>query len=439
MKTRIFKYFRAFVCLALALVICVAALGFSSCAQTVADPVMQHGDNAISLELYNFLLSRMKGTLARQGHDVSAISEFWGEMHGDSGLTNEQYYNKAVVETCKKYLAALAIFDEQGMTLSETTLAAIEEEISFYIAYDGDGDEAKFDAILAKYGTNTAGLRQMYEIEAKYNAVITSLYGAGGSQISGNVKDEYYKENYYRFKQILIANYYYEYVTDENGDLIYFNPEDGKPIYDENGEYHYDENDNRVLDDYGVAIKYDEDGNILYDKEKGKPTPTKDDKGYVIEHFYTNDEMAERVAKIEGIIASANGGNYSAFEKEMPNWVVYIGAGEYCPEGYYLSDIESSSYDENMLKILAELKDMTEGEVRAVEGENGYHVIMKYKLDAGKYENSEYSEWFLNFNDSLVNKLFKERCAKYYDGITVNEDVLDRATSIKSIGINFDY
>ena len=425
------------VCLMLALLLCAAAL--VSCAEAVKDPVMEYEGEKIPLEMYEFMLSRMKGSLARQGHDVSATSEFWGEMHGDSGLTNEQYYTKAALDTCKNYLAALAIFEEEGMTLSKTALENIEEEIGFYIEYDGKGDEAKLDLILQKYGTTTEGLRKIYEIEAKYNAVVASLYGSGASQIAGNVKDEYYKANYYRFKQILVSDFYYEYVTDENGDMIYFDSESGKPIYDKSGSYHYDEDENRVVDAYGVAIRYDKDGNILYDKEKGRPAPTKDSDGKAIEHKYSESEMTERVAKIEGIVKAASNGNFSAFEAEIPNWLLYVGAGEYCPDGYYLSDIESGAYSDSMKAILKALKEMQVGEVRAVEGESGYHIVMKYELDAGKYEDSEYAEWFYEFNSSLTSKLFRDKCGKYFDKIELDEDNIAKATSIKSLAPNYDY
>ena len=425
------------VCLMLALLLCTAVL--VSCAETVKEPVMEYGGEKIPLEMYEFMLSRLKGSLARQGHDVSATSEFWGEMHGESGLTNEQYYTKAALDTCKNYLAALAIFEEEGMTLSESALESIDEEIDFYIEYDGKGDEAKLDLILKKYGTTTEGLRKIYEIEAKYNAVIASIYGSSGSQIAGNVKDKYYKENYYRFKQILVSDFYYEYVTDENGDTVYFDSESGKPIYDKSGSYHYDKDENRVVDAYGVAIRYDEDGNILYDKEKGRPAPTKDEDGKAIEHKYTDEEMAQRVAKIDGIVEAAANRNYAAFEAEMPNWLAYVGAGEYCPDGYYLSDIESGAYSDSMKSILKALKEMTVGEVRVIEGESGYHIVMKYKLDAGKYEDTEYAEWFYEFNSSLTNKLFYDKCGKYFDKIELDEDNIGKATSIRSLAPNYDY
>lgn len=424
-------------CTALAFLLCVAAL--ASCSEPVKDPIMEYNGDEISLEMYEFVLSRMKGSLARQGIDVSATSSFWGEIHGESGLTNEEYYTNAVIDTCKNYLAALAIFKEEGMALSDAALEAIDEEIAFYIDYDGKGEEAKLDLILQKYGTNTEGLRKIYEVEAKYNAIISTLYGSDASLIAGNVKDEYYKANYHRFKQILVSNFYYEYVKDKNGNVIYFDSESGKPVYDAKGEYHYNDDETRVVDEYGVAIRFDEEGNILYDKEKGRPAPTKDEDGKAIEHKYSEEEMAVRAAKIDAILEAAANKNYAAFEAEMPNWLLYVGAGEYCPDGYYLSDIEAGSYDESMDAILEVLKGMEVGEVKVVESVSGYHVVMKYELDAGKYDNSEYAQWFGEFYSSLTSKLFYDKCGKHFDKIVVNEENLGKAKSIKELGANYDY
>ncbi len=437
MKFTGFKNIKRIACLVLALMLCAGAL--VSCADAVKDPIMEYDGQKISLEMYEFMLSRMKGSLAREGIDTSSTSEFWGEMHGDTGLTNEQYYNKTVIDTCKNYLAALVIFEEEGMTLSDTTLAAIEEEINFYIEYDGKGDEEKLDLILQKYGTTTEGLRKIYEIEAKYNAVVAALYGSEGSQIAGNVKDEYYKENYHRFKQILVSNFYYKDEVDENGDTVYFDPETGKPIYDAEGSYRYNEKEERLLDEYGVAIRFGEDGKRLYDTEKGKPAPEKDANGRAVEYYYTNEEMAEREAKAKELLSSIGKGNFSAFEAEIPNWELYEGADEYCPEGYYLSDIENGAYDDTMNAILAALKETQVGEVRLVESVNGYHLIMKYALDAGKYENSEYARWFTEFNSSLTSKLFMDKCGKYFDKIELDDDNIAKAKSIKSVGQNYDY
>jgi len=423
----------------LVLALVLSALALVSCAQDDRDAVMTCGNDKITLDMYEFMLSRTKATLARSQLGVEPTSEFWKETRKGTNLTNEEYYTKVVIDNCKNYLAALQIFEEEGMTLSKAALESIEEEIKFYIDYDGGGSEEKFDLILSKYGTNTEGLRKIYEIEAKYNAVIASLYGNNGSQIGDNVKEEYYRENYYRFKQILITNYYYEYVTDKNGDTVYFSAENGKPIYDSKGEYHYDENGSRIVDSYGVAIRYDENGKILYDKENGAPAPTKDENGKAIEHKYSEEQMKERAAAIDGIIEAAENGNFANFESEMPKWYAYAGAGEYFTDGYYLSDIESSSYDDIMADILEELKKMKVGEVKVMESDAGYHILMKYELDSGKYAENEYAAWFSNFSKSLSDKLFNDRCAKYFDKITVNEDELGKAKNIRSIGANYNY
>ena len=425
--------------ISLALAVLMLSLLLGSCAGRVKSPVIEYEGQAISLSTYEFMLSRMKGTLARNKYDVEPLSDFWSEKHPGSELSNEEYYNQAILDNCKNYLAALILFEEEGLTLSDETLASIEEEIGFYIDYDCAGSQEKFDTLLAKFGTDTDGLRAIYELEAKYQAVIASLYGADGSQIADSVKEEYYRGNYYRFKQILVSNFYYEYMTDEQGNVIYFDPETSKPIYDaENGEYRYDEDGNRIFDDYDVAIRYDGEGKILYDTENGYPAPKTDDKGDAIRYEYTAEQMEERVSQMNALIDSCNG-NFSAFESKMSEWQLYEGATEYYADGYYLSDIESSSYSEHMIGILSELKEMESGDITVIESESGYHVVMKYELDKGKYSDSDYAEWFTSFDQSLITKLFLDRCEDFYADIEVNEGNLKKARSIKSLGTNYDY
>lgn len=422
-------------------VLCLIMVGgvMSSCAQAVRYPVLEYDGQGISLELYEFLLSRMKGTLARNKYDVTPLSEFWGEKHPGSEKTNEQYYNDTILENCKNYLAALILFEEEGLELSKADLAQIEEEIGFYVEYDCKGDKSKFDALLSKYGTDTDGLRKIYEIEAKYQMLLTSLYGANGSQIADSVKEEYYEQNYYRFKQILVSNFYYEYQKDGKGNIMYFDSESGKTVYDESGEYHYKEDGSRVTDKYGVAIRYDKDGNILYDTENGYPAPTTDDKGNAIQHKYSDEEMKARREKMQEMIDSLGEGDFSAFEAKMPEWELYAGATDYYPDGYYLSDLESSGYEDNLFTILSALKEMNVGETKVIESDAGYHVIMKYELDKGKYADSNYTGWFESFTSSLVTKLFLGRCEKFYADIEINEKNLQKARSIKSLGTNYDY
>ena len=92
-----------------------------------------------------------------------------------------------------------------------------------------------------------------------------------------------------------------------------------------------------------------------------------------------------------------------------------------------------------MLDILHKLEDMETGEIDMVEGPSGYHIIMKYRLDSGKFGDVNYAEWFASFNTSLMNELFLDKCEQFYDDIKLNENNFDKARSIKEIGINFHY
>ena len=438
MKKKICRLLLNMLCILLVLM--MGTLTFVSCAEQVKEPVLEYGNVKISLSMYEFMLSRMKGTLARNKYDVTPLSEFWGQTHPGQEITNEEYYNKSILDNCKNYLAALVIFEEEGLTLSDATLSEIEEEIGFYIEYDCGGSEEKMDALLSKYGIDTDTLRSIYQIEAKYQAVISHLYGDGGSQISDSVKEQYYRENYYRFKQILISNFYYEYEVDDDGNMIYFDSESGLPLYDStNGVYHYDEDGNRLEDGYGVDIRFDEDGDPIYDKKNGVPAPKTDEDGNAVKHYFSDEEMAEREQAAKTLCNEVSGGKFSLFESKMDDWKVYEGAGEYYSDGYYLSDLESSGYTENMLDMLSSLKKMKVGDAKIIESENGYHVIMKYELDKGKYSDSDYAEWFANFDNSLITKLFIDRCEKFYSEIKTVEENLKKAKSIKSIGTNFDY
>ena len=424
---------------ALLVALVIACLSLASCSDAVTDPVMEHEGQEISLPMYEFMLSRMKGTLARNKYDVAPLSTFWSELRHGTDMTNEEYYNKTILDNCKNYLAALILFEREGLSLPESVTEGIEEELAFYVDYDGQGEEEKLDAILSKYGVNCEELRRIYTVEAKYQYLIAYLYGSDASLIADTVKTEFYEDNYYRFKQILVADFYYEYQKDGQGNVIYFDPESSKPIYDESGVYLYDEDGNRVKDSYGVTVRYDLEGNILYDTEKGYPSATLDENGEAIKHYYTEEQMSERVKSMQELIDSVSDGNYAAFESKIPEWSLFESPDEYYPDGYYLSDIESAGYEDYMLDILAKLKEMDVGETDTVESEYGYHVIMKYPLDEGKYSDSEYAEWFKSFNSSLINKLFLDKCDDFYGEITVNDKNLAKARSIKSIGANFDY
>lgn len=425
----------------LAIIICVSTLlvALNISKNRVKDPIMEYDGQKISLSFYELMLSRMKGELAR-GQQEATEDAFWLSDSGKGNKTNEMFYNDEVLENCKVYLAALSIFDEMKLSLPQSYIDKINEDIEFFISYDGNDSKDEFNRILSEYGCNIESLRQAYIIEAKTEYLKLQLYGNEGELISDSVKNEFYNENYHRFKQIFIANFYYEYISDDEGNNIYFDKETGKPLYDkEKGKYKYDEDGNTVKDKYGEVIYYDEEGNILYDTENGALSAKNDEDGNPIMHYYSETEKMERLKRADEILSKVSKGNFDAFEAEMAKGHDADSADKIYADGYYLSDIEASGYTSSMKDRLNELKDMQTGDIRAVTSEDGCYIIMKYELNSGAFSNTDNDVWFESLNSELINKLFLERCQKICDEINIIDKNLSKAKSIKDMGINFNF
>lgn len=410
--------------------------------------IMEYGDSNIRLKFYEFMLTRMKGELYKQKYDVYS-DDFWSEMHS-SGQTMEEYYNKSILENCKIYLACLEIFDEllesgEISGLPKAYTDRIEEDIQLYIdlGYIGGGSEEKFNEILSEYGIDIDTYREFLTIEAKMQYVQTYLYGGSeATKIDGGVKEEFYQGNYYRFKHILIGNFYYKYLCDEFGNKMYFDGDTGLTLYDyENGEKRYDENGEYIKDEYGVPIAFDKLTDMyVYDTENGSTRFITEESGEVKKFMYTEEEMAERYAEAEKILGISKG-DFASFEKDGKenNFVTDYDNRFESSDGIYMSILESGQYSGYMPKLLEKVQGMDVGEIGMVEADDGYHIIMRYELDEGGYSKDGYSEWFEAFNASLVTKLFLEKCQSYFDKMDINTDIIGTGKSIKDVGVNTDY
>ena len=430
---------------AVALVLCTCISLFSACSEqereTSADtsPIFECDGIELPLFFYEFMMSRVKGSLSRNQQKVTD-PDFWSTVIEGDGRTYEEFYNEYVLERCKYYLAALVIFEQEGLTLPKSKLEEIEEEVQFYIEYDGKGSEDDFSASIKKLGVDAEALRRCYVIEAKYEYLMNYLYG-DGELIGDVVRDGYYKDNYIRFKQILFRKYKYEYQYDKDGNLMYFDPSTGKPVYDtENGGVKY-ENGNRIRDSYGVTIYYDETGKILYDTQKGRPSEKLDEKGNAIKIYYGDADLYSRLAMANEIAASITKDDYAAFEAKLAEVNEEEMIFENYTDGYYLSRLEEENYFEyEYIKvILAGLEDMDDGEVAVIESEHGYHVVMRYELDDAKYNDSEYSYWFGDLDNKIILDLFRKKIENVLPEIVANEENIAKARSITRVGINYDY
>lgn len=412
--------------------------------------VLECEGQRIDTAFYEFMLSRVKGDLYNSGYDVDSES-FWNTKIEGSDMTYEEYYSQRVLDDCKTYLAALVLFDQlvadgdiEG--LPQAYYDEIDEQIQLYIdlGYIGDGSKEKLDGMLSEYGVDSDTLREIYIAEAKVQYVREYIYGGSdASKIADGVKEDHYKENYYRFKHILIGNFYYEYVRDEFGNVIYFNGEDGPALYDlENGIKRDDDGDGMYnKDSNGETIAYDkETGEYLYDKENGMTRFVTDDTGAIKKFYYTKDEMVARL-QMANQLCNIEKKDFAEFEKKGADSSVntdYSKTFE-ISNGIYMSDLEKSTYSGYMLEMLNTVKAMKVGDIAMVEGEDGYHVIMKYDLDLGAYAENNSQKWFQNFNSSLIDKMFFDKCQGLFDDIEVNSQNIKDAKSIKDIEVNTDY
>ena len=412
--------------------------------------IMKCEKQKIDTAFYEFMLSRVKGDLYNSGYDVDSDS-FWSTKIDGMDITYEEYYNQRVIDECKTYLTALVLFEElvaEGdiAGLPQEYYDQIDEQIQLYIdlGYIGDGSKEKLDGMLSEYGIDTDTLREIYIAEAKMQYLREYVYGGTeATKIADNVKEDYYNENYYRFKHILIGNFYYEYVRDEFGNVIYFNGDDGPALYDyEKGEKRDDNGDGMYnKDSNNETIAYDkETGEYLYDTVNGTSRFVTDNEGNIKKFYYTKEQMAARL-EMANQLCSIEKKDFETFEKKGADSTVntdYSKTFE-VSSGIYMSEIEKSTYSGYMLEMLENLKTMAVGEIAMIESDDGYHVIMKYDLDDGAYAESANKKWFQNFNASLIDNLFSDKCQALFDNIEMNSKNIEKAKSIKDIGTNTDY
>ncbi len=406
--------------------------------------LMSLGKQDISLNLYELYLSRQKGTLCTAYYygAEAAKDSFWDTQISTDGTTNNKYWTEYILQCVKIYLAAMYMYEEEyDLSLPDSAEEAVKEKLDELVATDGEGSKAALNKILSEYGINYNMLREAYLIEQKVAHLQYHLYGDGLSKVSKELKEQYYRENYVRFKQVFFMNYRYVYETDENGDTIYFDTETGKPIYDESGIRHFDSNGFAEKDKNGNIIYYHEDGSIAYDEKNGQPSYTYDENGKYQTAKLTASELRELEKNAEDIAEFTEKGDTATFESYIAKYSDDSDGQSNYSDGYYFAVNAAYAY-EYIADIISKLTEMEAGEIGLIESDYGYHVIMKYELDEGAYEDTAKDVWFESetnsFTDGVKQWLFNIKCEQYLDKITVNPEAV-KQIDIKSVSPNFYY
>ena len=429
----------------LCLVLCIATLltlsiSFASC-KAESRILMTLGDLTLTENQYQFLLSRAKAAYEGSGYKISD----WDTLISLDGTTYDEYVRQQVLHEAKLMLAGVALFEEEGLRLPDATMDAIEKDIKELIEYHGDGSKSAFNGILSAYSFNTAMLKEQYIFEAKFDYIQTHLYGEKGSKLAPTATQEYLADHAVAFKQLLIRSYAYVYETDLNGDEIYYlkGENDGQTnniAYDTIlGDTRTDEYDKVIKDKNGDIVYYLSDGSIAYDKEKGVRAIKMDSKGQPVTKPYSTEELAENLEIAQSVISAVNKGDFTAFEVAVSEYADsdddrFLGDGDYC----FLYTTGDNGYD-YLNDIADALADIEVGETCIVNSEFGYNVVMRYEIPDDATSNSDYSYWFSDLKDRVIQHLFYNKCKDKIEAIKVDEAIFGEIPSMKDISANYNY
>ncbi|MBQ8407828.1 MAG: hypothetical protein IJY39_03090 [Clostridia bacterium] len=423
--------------LSLLLALCLVAGAAVSCSSQ-GKTLMSLEDKTLSVNFYELLLSRMKGTLYSYGYEVDKDS-FWKTIITADGMTYDDYFCITIMEEASRYLIADYLFDANGLTVTEELEADVDKVMDSLVK--AAGSKTALNSELKTYGVNYDMLRDVYMLELKISLLKDHLYGKEGEKISSEAKESYLQENYVAFSQIFLASYYYLTDLDEFGDAVYYTDDKHTAIaYDKvNGKTALDEFGREITDILGDPVYYNEEGRIAYDKVNGVIGYVKDDEGNILVEYYDDETLGEMFERAQGY-ANACNGDFDKFmeyvslydESESEGEVTYL----FASTGYYGAQSEAVAY---LDEIAAGLLEMETGECRAAQSDFGFHVFIRHETEQGAYANEAYKDTFSDFSDNLIEKLFSEECAKHETAVVIDQETAEDAPTMASVAINILY
>ncbi len=419
----------------------LTSLSLVSCAEKPV-PLAELDGEAISVNMYRFFLSRVKGTLGRAGYSIDS-DDFWDSIIDQNNTTYDEYFRQVALTDTRRYLAALAIFNERDMTLPKSELEQIDEDIAEYI--ETAGSKSALNSELASFGINIDMLREIYILEAKFNYLQESIYGADGAKVAAQVRQDYVENTTVAFRHLLIRAFDYVYETDRNGDDIYYLPDENNAkvnniAYDkEAGTTRLDEFGDIVVDENGDTVYFLASGRISYDKENGVRAIVYDETGSAKTQKYSAEKLAELKEAANEIIAAVAPGDYAAFEALLAEYEIagedaFVADGDLC----FLYTTGDNGYD-YLNDIVDALQVAETGDLRLITSEYGYNVVMKYEIPSDAATNSAYSDWFSDLSDRVVAELFHTMCEPYMERVSVDDEAFASLPSMKEIGANYYY
>ena len=418
--------------------------------------LMKAGKETVSVNVFMLYLSRMKGSLAQSGADVTSDA-YWNTYISYDHTTTADYYTAQVLEGLKHIAAAMILYHEvYELSLPKTVEQDIDEWIEELIEQDGEGSKATLNEILSAYGANITVLRDAAILEAKLSQLKEHLYGTGGSLISDTVMESYYKDTYIRGFQMQLANYYYEHDKDADGIAIrYTDTAYSKVAYfpqseidalpeAERAKYvrEANEGDNASrypVSKYGNEILFYCEGEtkvVAYDKENGLIHYSEQD-GERIKVLYTDAEMEARRQRAEQIAAECQG--------DLSKFMTYVTEfsdnsdfhANIAPNGMYFS-VGTYNTEQILSTFANTLATMEVGDTCMMTINSSHYVLMRAELDTGAWKNEDNTRWFTTLRGLALEYMLQQKTAEYLDRVEVNEELLE-GVSITMVASNILY
>lgn len=427
--------------LAILLALLLVTLAFAACSKekkNLGKPMLRLEKTELSENIFALYLSRLKGSMCSSylyGEEAEKDS-FWDKYKDSEGLTYNEYYTDQVLHSAKMSTAVLHLFEQNGLSLPESRLDAIKSELAELMEQDADGSKAKFNELLSAFGANYDVLFEARVIEAKFSYLTDHLLGADGSKLGGELIDDYYKQNYARFKQFFIYTSDYAYETDENGDDVYFD-KNGKIVYDTTAIAQ------DKTDRFGNTVYLKEDGHVAYDKIYGVRKQLRDSSGNPIIKTFTGDRLDAALALADEAYAKTEKGNTVGFEELIGRYNENKNTEKYVNGFYITKDVSTDLVPKELTDALFSMQD---GEVAKIRTDKGVHIVMRYALEEGAYSDKENSDFFIStttgtytFMESLKSEWMREYLEPYIEKVEiVDEDALKRY-NMKRVAPNLYY
>lgn len=189
-------------------------LSFTSCGKE--DEVYKLGPYTIREDEYRYLMGVYRRNI---GISLGYDETDWNSTNA-SGMTIGEYvdtmYTSQFVSSVYMLLYSQAIFDAEGLKITQEDENIVKSNVFTVIAYISNYSEEDFNKIAKDYGFTADTLRSVYMMQLKQQKVQEHLFGNNGEKLTDEQINKHYLDEYIHFQTFVVNNTYKE-VTNEDG------------------------------------------------------------------------------------------------------------------------------------------------------------------------------------------------------------------------------